>query len=144
MNNSIMHTETPDGGEVTFHLYDIQDVRKLEKMGYNFVTLKWGTPGQIPIPGMGPKLNEIKLDPPGNGAVIEFMVPQAYEVQLRILDRRGREIRNLLDCMPLAGIYHVVWDGLDDDGDRVKAGRYMCRFIAGDYEETQLVAFGRY
>lgn len=116
---------------------------KLIKMGYNFVTMTWDTPGQVPIPGMGPKLNGIKLDPLGGGAMIEFMVPQAYEVQLAILDQHGHELRNLLDCMPLAGIYHIAWDGLDDDGDRVKPGRYSCRFTAGDYEEIDRITLKR-
>ena len=143
LNNSVMRTKTPDGKQVTFNLTDIDDVRRLEKLGYNFVTMEFDTPGQIPIPGMGPKLNEIKPNPFAEMATIEYMIPQAYEVKLQILDGRGREIRTLLDCMPLAGIRHVAWDGLDAEGNRVEPGTYLCRFTAGDYEETQEVTFMR-
>ncbi len=143
LNNSVMHTQTPDGEQGTFNLYEIEDVRKLEKMGYNFVTMKFETPRRVPIPGMGPKLNEIKPNPFSEKTIIEYMVPQAYEVHLQILDERRREIRNLLQCMPLAGIYHVTWDGLDADGDPVKPGTYLCRFIAGDYVETQKIVLKR-
>ena len=144
LNNSIMNTETPDGKKATFNLCDIKDVRKLEKMGYNFVTMKWDTPGQIPIPGMGPKLNEIEYGSDGRMIIIEYMIPQVYEVQLQILDTQGRVIRNLLrsepcSCMPPAGIRQVTWDGLDADGNRAQPGTYLCRFTAGDYVETQRI-----
>ena len=143
LNNSDLHTQTPDGEQAIFHLYEIKDVRKLEKMGYNFVTMKWDTPGQIPIPGMGPKLNHIKPNPFKDVAIIEFMIPQAYEVKVQILDQQGQVVRILLDCMPLAGIRHVSWAGQDADGNPVKPGTYLCRFTAGDYVETQEIKLER-
>jgi anti-sigma factor RsiW len=143
LNNSVMHTQTPDGKEETFNLYDIEDVRKLEKMGYNFVTMKWDTPGQIPIPGMGPKLNHIKPNPFKDVAIIEFMIPQAYEVKVQILDQQGHIVCTLLNCMPLAGILQVSWAGQDADGNPVKPGTYLCRFTAGDYVETQQIKLER-
>ena len=141
LNNSVMHTKTPDGKQATFNLYDIEDVRKLEKMGYNFVTMKWDKPGQIPIPGMGPKLNHIKPNPFKEVAIIEFMIPQAYEVKVQILDQQGQVVRTLLDCMPLAGIKQVSWAGQDADSNPVKPGTYLCRFKAGDYVETKEITF---
>jgi hypothetical protein len=143
LNNSVMHTQTPDGKEETFNLYDIQDVRKLERMGYNFATMKFETPGRVPIPGMGPRLNGIRPNPFRDTTVIEFMIPQAYEVKVQILDEQGREVRTLLNCMPLAGIRQVSWNGRDDDGHPVKPGSYWCRFTAGDYSETKEIRLER-
>jgi hypothetical protein len=143
LNNSELHTRTPDGEQATFYLYRIEDVRKLEKMGYNFATMEFDIPRRVPITGMGPKLNEIKPNPSAEKITIEYMVPQAYEVELQVLDEYGREIRNLLHCMPLAGIHHVTWDGLDADGNLAKSGTYLCRFIAGDYMETHEFIFER-
>lgn len=143
LNNSVMHTQTPDGKPETFNLYEIEDVRKLEKMGYNFATMKFETPGQIPIPGMGPKLNQIHPNPFKDVAIIEFMIPQAYEVKVQILDQQGRVVRTLLNCMPLAGIKEVSWAGQDADGNPVKPGTYLCRFTAGDYVETQEIKLER-
>lgn len=143
LNNSVIHTQTPEGEQATFYLYEIEDVRKLEKMGYNFVTMKWDTPRQVPIPGMGPKLNEIKPNPFRDAAMIEFMVPQAYEVRLQVLEEYGREVCTLRDCIVLAGIYSVVWDGRDTDGNQVEPGTYLCRLIAGDYLETQKIMLYR-
>ena len=138
-----MHTETPDGDQAIFDLYDIEDVRELEKMGYNFATMKFEMPGQIPIPGMGPKLNEIEPNPFADKTVIEYMIPQASEVRVQVLDAQGREIRTLLDCMPLAGIHQVTWDGLDADGHPAAPGTYQCRFTAGDYVETKEIRLNR-
>jgi hypothetical protein len=139
LNNAIMNTETPDGKPATFKLYEIEDVRKLEKMGYNFATMEWGTPQQIPIPGLGPRLDEVTFDVSTRETVIEYMIPQAYEVSIVILDEDLSEIRVLLDCMPLAGIYQVGWDGLDADGNPVGPGSYFCQFTAGDYVEIREV-----
>ena len=143
LNNSIMHTETPDGDQAIFDLYDIEDVRELEKMGYNFATMKFESPGQIPIPGMGPKLNKIDPNPFADKTVIEYMIPQASEVRVQVLDTRGRQIRTLLDCMPLAGIHQVTWDGLDTDGNPAAPGTYVCRFTAGDYAENREITLAR-
>lgn len=138
LNNSVMNTQTPSGEKVSLKLYDIEDVRKLEKMGYNFATMAWGSPRQTPIPGMGPKLIGIKSNPLTQETSIEYMIPQAYEVQLRILDENGLRIRDLIrTCIPLGGIHQITWDGLDADGDPVKPGTYRCRFTAGDYVETK-------
>ena len=139
LNNSVMNTETPDGKPATFKLYEIEDVRKLEKLGYNFATMEWGPPRQVPIPGMGPRLDEVTFDLSTRETVIEYMIPQAYEVSIVILDEDLSEIRVLLDCMPLAGIYQVVWDGLDASGAAVKPGTYVCQFTAGDYVEKREV-----
>lgn len=141
--NTEMMLKAPDGSESTYDLTNIDDVRRLEKMGYNFYTMKFDTPGQVPIPGMGPELVEIKSSASGEGVQIKFMVPRAYEVSLRITDSGGRVIRTLLDCISLAGIYHSGWNGLDDDGIRVSPGTYLCRFDAGDYSETRPVVIGR-
>lgn len=143
LNNSVMHTERPDGVEDTFRLYDIHDVRRLEELGYNFATMKWDTPGQIPIPGMGPKLNEIVRDKSGDRVTIEIMVPRAYEVSVQILAEDETMVRTLRDCIMLAGIANLVWDGRDEAGESVALGRYLCRFRAGEYVETLEFVLGR-
>lgn len=141
--NTELNMRTPDGEQASFDLTDIEDVRKLETMGYNFRLMEFDTPGQIPIPGMGPGLNEIEPNSFADETVIEYMVPRAYEVMVQILDEQGREISALLDCIALAGIYHVTWDGRDADSNRVIPGTYLCRFTAGDYVETKTLELER-
>jgi hypothetical protein len=146
LGNSVLCTDRPDGRPDTFKLYLLDDVRRLEKLGYNFATMKFETPQQIPIPGMGPKLNGLMTDPRTGKTTITFMVPEAYEVKLQIFDEDGREICNLLNCgpvpcMPVGGIHHVAWDGCDNDGEPVHSGKYICRFTAGEYQESKEIIF---
>ncbi len=141
--NTVMKLETPEGDLVEFDFTDVEDVRKLEKMGYNFWLMEFDTPGQVPIPGLGPELHKIEPNPFTDEAVISFMIPQASEVQVHILDKRKRVLRTLQDTIVLAGIHSVVWDGSDADGEQVRPGTYLCRFVAGDYIEIQKVVLRR-
>lgn len=141
--NTVMHTTMPNGERVTSDLTKIEDVRKLEEAGYNFVLMEFDKPGQIPIPGMGPKLNEISPNPFTDKAVIEYMIPRAYEVRIQILNEHGELVRSLLDCIAIAGIRHLVWDGLDDNEEPVPPGTYVCRFVAGEYSETKEITIER-
>lgn len=141
--NTVMKTLGPDGDSVEYDFTDINDVRKLEEMGYNFWLMEFDTPGQVPIPGMGPALNEIKPNPFMDETIVEYMVPQAYEITVRILDARGGDVRTLQECIVIAGIYQVTWDGLDAEGNRVEPGIYFCRFAAGDYVQTEEVKLVR-
>ncbi len=141
--NTVLNNRTPDGKEASFDLTNIEDVRRLETMGYNFRLMEFDTPGQVPIPGMGPGLNDIEPNPFADETVIEYMVPRAYEVRVQILDEQGREISTLLDCISLAGIYHVTCDGRDAGSNRVEPGTYLCRFTAGDYMKTKNIELER-
>lgn len=139
----LLDMRTPDGVQASFDLTDIDDVRELEEAGYNFHLMEFDTPGQIPIPGMGPQLLKIDPNPFRDFATIKYMVPRAYEVQMQILDEHRGEVCTLLDCIALAGIYNVTWDGRDADGNRVKPGMYLCRLAAGDYVERQEIELER-
>jgi hypothetical protein len=140
---SVLNTETPDGKRIELDLTRIEDVRKLEEMGYNFWTMEFDTPGQIPIPGMGPKLNKIEPNPFNDETTIEYMVPRAYEITLQILDKQENTVRTLQNCIVVAGIFEVIWMGDDADGNRVEPGTYLCRFTAGEYTETQEIVLAR-
>jgi len=141
---TVLYVETNEGHLVGFDFTEVEDVRKLEKMGYNFWLMEFDTPGQIPVSEMGPQLNKIDSDNPyTDGIVISYMIPQASKVQIHVLDKNQCEIRTLLNNIVLAGIHSVVWDGLDTDGNQVEPGTYLCRLIAGDYLETQKIVLDR-
>ena len=57
--------------------------------------------------------------------IIEYQVPKRGKVQLNIYNMLGQKIRTLVDDVLPAGNYHVVWDGLDDHGNRVATGVYL-------------------
>lgn len=53
---------------------------------------------------------------------IEFALPQAGRVSLKIYDGRGRLVRTLVDGGREAGPHRVVWDGADDAGRAAASG----------------------
>jgi len=60
-------------------------------------------------------------------------------VQIDVYNIRGQRVRTLLDGSREfgAGSHSVVWDGQDDNGERVSSGVYFYRMQAGDYTETR-------
>ena len=53
-------------------------------------------------------------------------------VRIRIFDVTGRLIRRLAQNELSASAGSIVWDGLDDDGHRIRIGMYIVLFEALD------------
>jgi hypothetical protein len=69
---------------------------------------------------------------------IRFDLARDAHVQLRIYDVAGRLVRTLVDEKRAAGGEQiVVWNGLDDAGERVSSGVYFYRLETGDYTATR-------
>lgn len=68
---------------------------------------------------------------------IEFVLPEASFVTLKVYDLRGVEIRTLAAGRLPAGPGAVVWDGLDRNHQPVASGMYFYRLEAGDFAETR-------
>jgi hypothetical protein len=76
--------------------------------------------------------------------VIKFNVAgktpkQHYDVQLQIFDVAGRLIKTLVDGKKRTGIYEIDWNGVDEKGDRLQSGIYLCRLSVEGYRETQKI-----
>jgi hypothetical protein len=71
---------------------------------------------------------------------IAFTLGAPNEVQLDVYDTGGRHIRNLLSQELAADEYEVIWDGRDDDGQRVPSGLYLYRLrTPGASQEKKLL-----
>jgi len=68
---------------------------------------------------------------PGSGSRLEFSVPAASRVSLRIFDVQGRMVRTLVDQDADAGPFAARWDGRADDGASLGRGVYFARLTAG-------------
>ena len=66
--------------------------------------------------------------------VIDFSLPAAQTVSLRIYDERGRLVRTLVDGLAPEGDNHVRWDGKDNGGRNVASGvyHYVLKSASGD------------
>jgi uncharacterized protein (DUF362 family) len=62
---------------------------------------------------------------------INYYLPRASQVTLRIYSTTGSEIETLVDREHSAGEHHVVWTPRN-----VASGTYFCRMQAGDFTET--------
>ncbi len=68
---------------------------------------------------------------PGSGSRLEFTLPTASRVTLRLYDVQGRVVRTLLEQDAAAGTFAAQWDGRDDDGSQLGRGVYFARLVAG-------------
>jgi hypothetical protein len=78
-------------------------------------------------------------NPFNRSAAIAFDLAQAARVQLEIFSVDGRRVRTLVDGPRDAGQYSVTWDARGADGQRVAAGLYYIRFVAGSSRFTRRV-----
>jgi len=67
---------------------------------------------------------------------ISYELPAVSDVTVSVYDLSGRLIRTLADGEQPAGSHDVQWNGLDDSGNQVGTGVYLCRLDAGDYSQT--------
>ncbi|MEZ5063469.1 MAG: FlgD immunoglobulin-like domain containing protein [bacterium] len=63
---------------------------------------------------------------------IDFAMPAAGPVSVRVYDVSGRLVRDLLDELRPAGRHAIAWDGRDDAGSETAAGIYFLRLETGD------------
>lgn len=68
---------------------------------------------------------------------IDFQIPKDSRVTITVFNSNGQLIRTLADGNLQAGAHRVQWDGLDDQGNHVAAGIYLCRMKAGDFMDTK-------
>ncbi len=57
--------------------------------------------------------------------------------RLEIFDILGRKVVTLIDREEAPGLYKVLWDGDDKDGQRVASGVYFYRLVRGDLRESR-------
>lgn len=93
------------------------------------------------VAGDSPQPLEFKLlpnypNPFGGGSIgaeteISFQLPGKVEVEVRIYNLFGEEIRTLVQTSYAAGYHRVRWDGKDRQGNTAVNGVYFCRLRAG-------------
>lgn len=66
-------------------------------------------------------------NPARSRANIEYALPEATNVTLKIYDMTGRPIRTLITGTQKAGQHKVSWDGRDDKGNETSNGIYFYR-----------------
>ncbi len=69
--------------------------------------------------------------------LIRFQIPEGSNVNLKIYNSLGQEIRTLASQFYESGEYQTVWDAKDNSGNKVPSGVYFYRINAGNYSQIK-------
>ncbi|MEO0081739.1 MAG: C25 family cysteine peptidase [candidate division WOR-3 bacterium] len=86
-----------------------------------------------PAAGPSPEQLAVRLvsNPFVSGMAVLYSLPGMAQVELAVYDGTGRKVRTLVSGEQNPGRYRATWDGCDDSGQRLAAGIYWLRLIAG-------------
>ncbi|MFC1887185.1 Omp28-related outer membrane protein [Candidatus Cloacimonadota bacterium] len=68
---------------------------------------------------------------------IKYSLKKDSKVSLEVYNIKGQLVRTLIKDELKAGNYEVIWEGLDDNRNRVSSGVYFYKLNAGDYSSTK-------
>lgn len=68
---------------------------------------------------------------------IEYELPQASKVVLKIYNMRGQEIRTLVDDLQNSGFKSVTWNARDNEGHKVSSGIYLYSVQMGEQRHSR-------
>lgn len=78
-----------------------------------------------------------------SSTTIRYALASAGTSEVTIYDVAGRLVRRLANGATAAGETQVVWDGLDDRGERVASGVYLYRLSPGTAAQGRQIVFLR-
>ena len=67
------------------------------------------------------------------GTTIQYSLPEAGPVSLKVYDIAGQMVRHLVNQHQNAGSHQAVWDGLDASGAPTANGVYIYELKAGEF-----------
>ena len=67
---------------------------------------------------------------------IRYSIPEQSHVKLTVFDIGGREIMTLQEGFKAAGSYETEWNGMNNSGNQVSTGLYLCRLQAGNLSSS--------
>ncbi len=69
---------------------------------------------------------------------IKYALPAESNVELKIYDLMGREIRTLVNGNDGIGYKEIMWDGKNNNGVQVSSGIYLYRLVAKSLEDGKI------
>ncbi|MBM4171885.1 MAG: T9SS type A sorting domain-containing protein [Ignavibacteria bacterium] len=82
-------------------------------------------------------LNQNFPNPFNPETVISFTLPKAVDVEIKIFDALGSEVRTLINENRTAGKHNIYWNATDNFGNRVSSGVYFYTIRADNFVETK-------
>jgi hypothetical protein len=92
-----------------------------------------------PLPDLptGFQLHEAVPNPFNPSTTLNFEIPKAGLVRLRVYDPAGRLVATLVDRNLSAGPHQAIWTGRDSRGRAASAGVYLYRLEAAGFATTR-------
>jgi flagellar hook assembly protein FlgD len=89
------------------------------------------------------RLHNAYPNPFNPNCTIQFEIPEAGRVVVKLYDVSGACVRTLIDGWKDRGIHKERWDGRGDNGSALASGVYFCRMVAGDFAAARKVVLLR-
>ncbi len=95
----------------------------------------WAELGVSSAPGSEPHSTRLRLEPNrpnpfGQFTTIDYQLPRAGKVSLKVYNIAGQLVRTLVDGSQASGFHVARWDGRDERGREIAAGVYVARLDA--------------
>ncbi|MEO0189485.1 MAG: S8 family serine peptidase [candidate division WOR-3 bacterium] len=68
---------------------------------------------------------------------INYAVPKAGKISLKVYNCLGQVVRTLVDGEKEPGFYSIIWDGRDDAGRKLAAGIYFYQMTSDNFVDTK-------
>ncbi|OQX88848.1 hypothetical protein B6D60_00950 [candidate division KSB1 bacterium 4484_87] len=81
--------------------------------------------------------NPFSLVHDGARTTIRFELPTAANIEIKIFDVLGREVRTLITGSQPAGTHRIYWNGMDNYGHKVSAGIYFYQMKTAKFNDMK-------
>ncbi len=65
--------------------------------------------------------------------VINYQLPEEVMVNINVYDISGRKVCALFNGIQNPGYYNIIWNGYDNNGEKLESGVYFYNITAGEY-----------
>jgi hypothetical protein len=129
-------------GRARFDRFEVRALQEASSSGASVASAQSGSEG-APQPSDGSIALERPTPNPFSRAMrFAYAIPAGRSpVDIGVFDVAGRRVRLLARGPQVAGQYEVRWDGLGDDGKRVKQGVYFLRASIGASSRVSRIVY---
>ena len=83
------------------------------------------------------KLHQNHPNPFNPKTKINYDIPYSSNVSILISDLKGREVKSLVNKKHSSGRYSIIWDGTNNNGEKVSAGMYLYKIQSGGFTKME-------
>jgi hypothetical protein len=95
-------------------------------------------PGNVALP-KDFELSQNYPNPFNPSTAIQFSLPRASDVEIRVFNIYGQLVKFLLKSRLEAGVHTVNWNGRDEHGRQISSGTFIVEMRAGDFHARRKI-----